>query len=87
MQGQVVMAVEPEILATLRELTEQLRILVPLLRAVASQTQDEWLKASAFCRKYQISDTTLWRRVQQGKVEKKAFGEKTPRYRWKEEVA
>lgn len=87
MQGQVVMAVEPEILATLRELTEQLKILTPLLRAAVSQEQTEWLKASAFCRKYQISDTTLWRRVQEGKVEKRAFGEKTPRYRWKEEVA
>ena len=84
MQGQVVMAVEPEILATLRELTEQLKILTPLLRAAVSQEQTEWLKASAFCRKYQISDTTLWRRVQEGKVEKRAFGEKTPRYRWKE---
>lgn len=87
MQGQVVMAVEPEILATLKELTEQLKILTPLLRTAVSQKQTEWLKASSFCQKYQISDTTLWRRVQQGKVEKKDFGEKTPRYRWKEEVA
>lgn len=84
MQGQVVMAVEPEVLAALKELSEQIKILVPLLRAAVSQENDEWLKASTFCRRYQISDTTLWRRVQQGKVEKKDFGEKTPRYRWKE---
>lgn len=84
MQGQVVMAVEPEVLAALKELAEQIKILVPLLRAAVSQENDEWLKASTFCRRYQISDTTLWRRVQQGKVEKKDFGEKTPRYRWKE---
>ena len=43
---------------------------------------EEWLNASAFCRKFGISRPTLTKRVESGLVEKKNFDEATPRYRW-----
>jgi len=45
---------------------------------------DEWLNASAFCRRFGISRPTLKKRVENGLIEKRNFDETTPRYRWKE---
>ena len=44
---------------------------------------EEWLNASAFCRKFGISRPTLTKRIEAGLVEKRNFDEKNSRYRWK----
>ena len=43
---------------------------------------EEWLSATDFCKKYDIGRTTLQKRVEQGIVEKRNCGGRTPRYRW-----
>ncbi len=45
--------------------------------------QEEWLNASAFCRKFGISRPTLTKRVQSGLIEKRYFDEATARYKWR----
>ena len=42
---------------------------------------DNWLSASHFCEKYDISRSTLTRRVQDGKVERQDFDDGIIRYR------
>ena len=44
---------------------------------------EEWLNASAFCRKFGISRPTLTKRVKSGLVEKRYFDEATARYKWR----
>ena len=49
-----------------------------------NSSNEEWLNASAFCRKFGISRPTLKSRVQKGLIEKRNFDEKFSRYKWKE---
>ena len=53
-------------------------------RASVVNVSEEWLNASAFCRKFGISRPTLSKRIKAGLVEVGNFDDKFPRYRWKE---
>ena len=66
-----------QIIFLLQEILNEIKT----LRGTSSQ--EEWLNASAFCRKYGISRPTLTKRVESGLVEKRNFDEATSRYRWK----
>ena len=48
--------------------------------------EDEWLTAAEFKRRYKIGQATLYRWAEAGRVEKRNFGEKSPRYRMKEDA-
>ena len=48
--------------------------------------ESEWLTAAEFKRKYKIGQSTLYRWAEAGQVEKRNFGEKSPRYRMKEDA-
>ena len=50
----------------------------------AQEPESEWLTAAEFKRKYKIGQSTLYRWAEAGRVEKRNFGEKSPRYRMKE---
>jgi len=59
------------------------QILSEIQSLKVSSNNEEWLNASAFCRKFGISRPTLTKRVESGMVEKRNFDEKFSRYRWK----
>ena len=72
--------VDEKIIVLLQEILNELKTLK------GTSNQEEWLNASAFCRKFGISRPTLTKRVQSGLVEKRYFDEATARYRWKNEA-
>jgi len=59
------------------------QILTEIQSLKINSNNEEWLNASAFCRKFGISRPTLNKRVESGVVEKRNFDEKFSRYRWK----
>ena len=63
----------------LQELTEELK-----KSNAPKNSSEEWLNASAFCRKYGISRPTLKKRVTNGVIEACDFGGDILRYRWRE---
>ena len=70
---------EERIVALLEEILYELKS----QRVSAGNSNEEWLNASAFCRKFGISRPTLSKRIEAGLVEVGNFDDKFPRYRWK----
>ena len=71
---------EEKIIDLLQQILEEVKNLKTI-----SNNDEEWLNASAFCRKFGISRPTLKKRVFNGLIEKHNFGSATARYRWKVE--
>ena len=69
-----------QLTAIFQELKE-IKCEIQSLKSIRTNNE-EWLNASAFCRKFGISRPTLTKRVESGLVEKKDFDDTTPRYRW-----
>lgn len=61
------------------------QILYEIKSLKVTSNNEEWLNASAFCRKFGISRPTLSKRVESGLIEKRNFDEKFSRYKWKED--
>lgn len=68
---------EEKIILLLQQILEEVKNLK------VKTNNEEWLNASAFCRKFGISRPTLKKRVNSGLIEKFNFGDKSARYRWK----
>ena len=64
-------------------LLEQILYELKSLKNTPVNNNEDWLNASAFCRKFGFSRPTLTKRVKAGLVEKRNFDEKFPRYRWR----
>lgn len=65
------------------DLLQQILREIKNLKVVSNN--EEWLNASAFCRKFGISRPTLKKRVDSGLIEKCNFGSMNAHYRWKNE--
>lgn len=73
----------PQTLKALADLTGMLRLLAGTNGARQSQG-GEWLNMTDACRAWGISPPTVKKRVQEGQVEMKLFGPKSPRYKLRE---
>ena len=71
----------PELLTALTENSQLLREILIEVRELKRSNYNEWLNASDFCKKYNISRPTLYKRVQNGLIETCSFGGEVNRYR------
>ena len=75
----------PDVLEALGEITTLLRGISSQLQALKHSNYNEWLNATDFCKKYNISRPTLYKRAQQGLIEVCNFGGDINRYKMKGE--
>lgn len=71
-------------LAVIEKLTDGITELIEISKTklvAQAPSLDSWQTATHFCEKYDISRTTLTRRVKAGKIERKAFDDGIIRYR------
>ncbi len=79
-------AADERTLKAMTELTDSVNNLCGTLQSVLrpkSSDAESWFSAPHFCQKYDISRSTLTRRVQAGKVERLKFDDGMIRYRIK----
>ncbi len=75
---------EPQTLKVFVDLADGLREILEIAKMkmkAKAPSLDSWQTATHFCEKYDISRTTLTRRVKAGKIERKAFDDGIVRYR------
>ena len=75
----------PELLTALTENSQLLREILIEVRELKRSNYNEWLNASDFCKKYNISRPTLYKRAKQGFIEVCNFGGDINRYKMKED--
>lgn len=83
MKAQIEIPDFANISATLVTIAETLKEISNKLEAGKRSDYSEWLTASSFCKKYNISRPTLYKRVKQGIIEVCNFGGDVNRYRMK----
>lgn len=75
----------PELLAALTENSQLLREILIEVRELKHSNYNEWLNASDFYKKYNISRPTLYKRVKKGLIETCSFGGDVNRYKLRTE--
>ena len=76
----------PDAFSSLKEISQLLKEILQELQASRYINSNQWLNATDFCEKYNISRPTLYKRVKAGEIEILNFGGQANRYRLKKEI-
>ena len=76
----------PDGFETLGEIAHLLKDILSEIQALKHSDYSEWLNATDFCKKYNISRPTLYKRAKAGAIEVCNFGGDINRYRMKNDT-
>lgn len=75
----------PDLVSAITENTRVLKEISSTLQGLKRANYNEWLNGTDFCKKYNISRPTLYKRVKDGLIEVCNFGGDINRYKMKED--
>ena len=76
----------PDGFEAIGEITHLLKAILQEVQALKNSGYSEWLNATDFCKKYNISRPTLYKRAKAGYIEVCNFGGDVNRYRLKNDT-